>query len=266
MILTWVQGLSVWQLAALCSGFFVAATWLGIIFVRPFLRLLLRRQTGVNDLVSYSSAGFSLLYGLLLGLLSVATYQNVEKISAFVGQEAASLGLLYRSTDSFPEPLRTDLQALQRDYALYVIRKDWPAHEQGEIYQGGAARIAVIREKLMSFEPASANQQILLDQTLTILNDMSRSRVERLTSVDLRLPGVFWYVLLIGAAINVVLIWMLDMRFFAHLLLGGLVSFFLGVMIFLIAALDYPMRGAVAIDASAYQLIYDRVMAADETI
>ena len=56
------------------------------------------------------------------------------------------------------------------------------------------------------------------------------------------------------------------MRFFAHLLLGGLVSFFLGVMIFLIAALDYPMRGAVAIDASAYQLIYDRVMAADETI
>ena len=139
-MMDWVQDLSVWQLAALCSGFFVAVTWLGIIFVRPFLRLLLRRQTGVNDLVSYSSAGFSLLYGLLLGLLSVATYQNVEKINAFVGHEAASLGLLYRSTSSFPEPLRADLQALQRDYALYVINKDWPAHEQGEIFQGGAAR------------------------------------------------------------------------------------------------------------------------------
>jgi hypothetical protein len=77
---------------------------------------------------------------------------------------------------------------------------------------------------------------------------------------------VFWYVLLIGAAINVIFIWMLEMRFFAHLVLGGLVSFFLGVMIFLIMALDYPLRGSVSIEPAAYQLIYDRVMASDETI
>ena len=110
-----MQDLSPWALAALCSGIMVAITWLGIVFVRPFLRLLLRRQPGVNDLVSYSSAGFSLLYGLLLGLLSVATYQNMEKVNTFIGQEAASLGLLYLASSSFPEPLRGDLQALQRD-------------------------------------------------------------------------------------------------------------------------------------------------------
>ena len=84
--------------------------------------------------------------------------------------------------------------------------------------------------------------------------------------MGLSIPGVFWYVVLIGAAMNVVLIWMLDMRFFAHLVLGGLVSFFLGVMIFLIAAMDHPLRGAVRIDPAAYRLIYDRLMAQDETV
>jgi len=261
-----MQDLSPWALAALCSGIMVAITWLGIVFVRPFLRLLLRRQPGVNDLVSYSSAGFSLLYGLLLGLLSVATYQNMEKVNTFIGQEAASLGLLYLASSSFPEPLRGDLQALQRDYTLYVINKDWPAHEHGQILLGGASRLTVIREKLLSFEPVSANQEILLGQTLTIFNDLVQARVGRLGGVGLGLPGVFWYVLLIGAAINVILIWMLEMRFFAHLVLGGLVSFFLGVMIFLIMALDYPLRGSVSIEPAAYQLIYDRVMASDETI
>lgn len=262
----WLQGLSAWQLAVVCSGFFVLVTWLGIIFVRPFLRLFLRRQTGVNDLVSYSSAGFSLLYGLLLGLLSVAAYQNAEKIGAFVESEAAALGLLYRSTSSYPEPHRGELQELLRDYALYVIRKDWPAHEQGRILEGGVARLAVFRETLMGFEPTTANQTILQDHTLGIFNDLVRARVERLSGVDLSIPGVFWYVVLIGAAINVVLIWLLDMRFLAHLILGGLVAFFLGVMIFLIAAMDHPLRGAVAIDASAYERIYDTLMAADETV
>jgi hypothetical protein len=52
---------------------FVAIAWAGIIFVRPFLRLWMRGQEKSNDLITYASAGFSLFYGLLLGLLSVAT-------------------------------------------------------------------------------------------------------------------------------------------------------------------------------------------------
>ena len=86
------------------------------------------RQTGINDLASYSRVGFRLLYGLLLGRLSVATYQNVETINGFVGQEATSLGLLFRSSSTCPEPTRTELQALQRDYALSAIHEDWPAN------------------------------------------------------------------------------------------------------------------------------------------
>jgi hypothetical protein len=80
----WLQQLPPLPLAVVCSGAFVLLTWFGIVFVRPFLRLLLRRQPGANDLVSYTSSWFSLLYGLLLGLLAVATYQNAAQIQTSV--------------------------------------------------------------------------------------------------------------------------------------------------------------------------------------
>ena len=54
------------------------------------------------------------------------------------------------------------------------------------------------------------------------------------------------------------------MRFFTHMLLGGIVSFFLGVMIFLIASMDNPMKGEVSVPPASYRLVYDVLMAWDE--
>jgi hypothetical protein len=42
------------------------------------------------------------------------------------------------------------------------------------------------------------------------------------------------------------------MRFFTHIILGVIVAFFLGVVIFLIIAMDRPMRGEVSVQP-AYQ-------------
>jgi hypothetical protein len=60
------------------------------------------------------------------------------------------------------------------------------------------------------------------------------------------------------------MLWMLDMRFRSHLLLSGLVSFFLGVMLFVILAMDRPLRSELGVDASNFQLIYDVVMSEDD--
>ena len=252
-MIAWLQNLSPIALAIVCSGSFVLLTWFGIVFVRPFLRLVLRRQAGANDLVAYTSSWFSLLYGLLLGLLSVATYQNAAQVQTSVQREAGTLALLYRGSTAYPEPLRSELQFLLRDYTLYVVHKDWPAHHEGRIPQGGAARIGALVQTLETFEPATKSQ-----------DGLAESRIERLSGVSLAIPGVFWYVVLIGALINIVLIWMLEMRFFTHLILGGMISFFLGVMFFLLIAMDQPLRGAVAVSPTSYELAYRVLMEPDE--
>ena len=76
-------------------------------------------------------------------------------------------------------------------------------------------------QTLETFEPATKSQELALEQTFANLDGLAEARIERLSGVSLAIPGVFWYVVLIGALINIVLIWMLEMRFFTHLILGG---------------------------------------------
>jgi hypothetical protein len=48
------------------------------------------------------------------------------------------------------------------------------------------------------------------------------------------------------------------------MILGGIVAFFLGIVIFLIIAMDRPMRGEVSVQPGAYQLVYDVLMQWDD--
>ena len=57
-----------------------------------------------------------------------------------------------------------------------------------------------------------------------------------------------------------IFIWLFDLRLGAHLLLGGMISFFLATMISLIALMDNPFRGEVGVSAEAFQLVYDQLM------
>jgi hypothetical protein len=85
----YLYDISTVRLAIYCVGFFIVLMWLGIIFIKPFLRILIGRQPGINDLVFDTTSGFSLYYGLLLGLLTVAVYQNLEEVRQNISDEAS---------------------------------------------------------------------------------------------------------------------------------------------------------------------------------
>jgi Protein of unknown function (DUF4239) len=210
---------TVW-LAIYCVLFFVGVMWFGIVFVRPFLKILIGREPGVNDLVFYTTSGFSLFYGLLLGLLAVAACQNLEQVRQNVFGEASSLASLYRDASLYPEPIGSELRELLRDYTLYVIYKDWPAHRRGRIYNGGTNRLTMIEYTVLELNPENASQEILQSQTLQEFGDFVEARQRRLDGVGIAIPGVLWYVVAVGAFVNLVLIWMLRMRFFTHIILG----------------------------------------------
>ena len=52
-----------------------------------------------NDVVSYFFAGVGVFYGLALGLIAVATWEDFTGVDAIVGKEAAALAMLYRDFD-----------------------------------------------------------------------------------------------------------------------------------------------------------------------
>jgi hypothetical protein len=69
-----------------------------------------------------------------------------------------------------------------------------------------------------------------------------------------------WLTVGVGAAINMLLIWLFRLNLSVHLLLGGLISFFTATMICLIVLLDNPYRGELGVPPEAFQLIYEQLM------
>jgi len=181
-----------------------------------------------------------------------------------ISREASSLSTIYRSTDGYPEPLRSELKAELRDYTHYVIEKDWPAHRRGSVPEGGEHRLQVIRATLMSYEPATKTQELLHTELLHYLDEMMVHREQRMEAVNAAIPGVMWYMVVIGALLTIVFLWMLHMEPIPQIILGGITAFFLGIMIFLIYAMDHPLQGAVSVSPESFRSVYDLVMKWDE--
>jgi len=261
----WLEQLSAGQLALVICSFFIGITWLGILLVHPLMRRLLHRNEPSNELVIHIAGSFGLVYAVLLGLLTVATFQNTKDLEDDISREASDLSTIYRSADGEPEPLRSELQSELRDYTHYVIEKDWPAHRKGVVMMGGEHRLQVIRSTLMSYEPATKTQEELQSELLRYLDAMMVAREQRLAAVTATIPGVLWYVVVIGAFLMIAFLWMLHMELMPQIVLGGTTAFFLGIMIFLIYAMDRPLQGAVSVPPDPFRSVYDLVMKWDES-
>jgi hypothetical protein len=247
-------------MVALITGAFLLVNWLGSIFIRPFLRLIVRNQYGANDLISYLLGAHGVYFGILLGLLSLAAYENFNKAETQVTQEAASMSGLYRVFSGYPKPTRDELRQLLREYARSVISEDWPAQRRGETTRGGTELVTKIQTVLYAFEPQTPGQELLHGQALSSFNDLRDFRRLRLYAVTSGIPELLWYVVLIGAITSMVLFWMLEMKFLPHLLLGGISNFFLATLIAFVVAMDNPFLGEVSISSSPFEQIYDQLM------
>ncbi|WP_168221928.1 bestrophin-like domain [Aquisphaera giovannonii] len=252
----WIYDVPTHQLALLIAGTFVGFFWIGCILVRPILRLFVRSRSGTNDIVGYVLSCFGVFYGLLLGLIAVAAYQNFSQVEASVSSEVNALTALYQDCRSYPEPHAQNLQWLLRDYCRSVIKYSWPLQRRGLIPQGGRVRLVAFQEKLREFNPQTKADEIHHAETLRQFNTFIALRQSRLNAVTTGIPAVMWYVVIVGAVINLAMVWMFEMRFITQLVLGGLLAFFLGTMIFLIAAMDNPFRGEVSVSPEPFENLY----------
>jgi hypothetical protein len=259
-MLYWIYDMPTWPMVGLVCAFFVGVTWLGILFVRPILRAVLGRHSGLNDSVGYLLGAHGVYLGVLLGLLAVAAYQNFSNAESIIGNEATKLSGLYRDVSTYPEPYRTKLTALLRVYTEFVIKEGWPLQKKGLIPTKGTKIINQFEKELMKYEPQTVTQQIMHTEAIHQLNAFTEARRARLQAVTTGLPMILWAVVLIGAAVAIFLMWILDMKLMSHFVLSGVVSFYLATLIALVAAMDNPFRGEVSVSPEAYQMVLDTVM------
>jgi hypothetical protein len=260
MTMYWIYDLPNWTLGSLIVAFFLALSLAGLFATRPMVCRLMGGANH-NDIVSYFFAGIGVFYGLALGLIAVATWENYTDIDGVVGTEAAAVASFYRDLDGYPQPLRGRLEEMMREYTKVVIEKEWPAHKEGIALDDGDAMLDRLEDEVMRFEPTHEREKILQGEVLRSLDTVQEQRRLRLQAVPTGLPAALWSVVLIGALLTIAityLFWLDNLR--VHALLVGVMAIFIGLLVFLTAAMDNPFRGDFSVSSDAFQAVLDTIM------
>lgn len=249
----WLYDLPIWQLGTLIVSTFVLFTSVGLVLSRRTIYRTFRVSDDTNETVNGIFAGAGVLLGLLLGLVAVAAWENYETVDDVVVKEAAAVAALYRDVSTLKDPDRVLLQQDLKDYLAYVVNVAWPAHRKGETPKGGALILSAFLGKLTVYHADTPEQRVFLAEVFAAYNKLIEAQRLRMGVVTSGLPVVFWVVILAGVILSVFITYFFHVSLLKmHLMLTGLFSAFLGFMIFLILAVDNPLRGEVSISPDPY--------------
>jgi hypothetical protein len=143
-------------LVALCSG----GAALGVLATRTAADRLFGPSPGHNEVVSFYMEAFGVFYGLTLGLIAVATWQNYTEVDKLVAQEAAALRVLHGNMSWYPPAVRGELNRGLLAYTDFVIREEWPTQRQGILLGTGQEQLLAFRRPLMAFDPATERRRL----------------------------------------------------------------------------------------------------------
>ncbi len=257
----WLYDLPNWVFGTLVVGAFVGFALTGQLVVRRFLPRWFGDKE-YNDLVGHFLSASGVFFGITLGLLSVGAWENFTGVDAAVAQEASAIGVCYRMLDNYPEPQRTVLTGQLSLYTRREIDVAWPKQRIG-ITPGaiGNEQIEQLQRTLTHFEPVGEGQRALHAEALRLFSNMVEARRTRLASVSTQLPPIVWFVVVIGSALNLSLMWLFvveNKRL--QDLLTALLAGLLGLLVFLLAVMDLPFRGEYSVGPDAFELVYQQLM------
>lgn len=261
MVLYWFCNLPTFVSFIIITGFFPAFGLLGLHFSRKTFHKKLSYGQDRNDQVAFFMSVLGVFYGITIGLVAVGTWENFESVQEKVSTEAATLGALYRDVSSMPEPIRSDLHQALKDYTNEVIHRDWPLQQNGIVPQGALNHLDAVQQKLYSYRPAHATEEILLSESIGKFNELVMLRRMRVMSIGNGLPITVWLVSFIGALICISFFWFLVMEDYGiQMTLTALCAFFIGTMIFLIVMMDNPYTGEIAVSTKSFELVQHELM------
>ncbi|MEA2686419.1 MAG: hypothetical protein QOE93_1614, partial [Actinomycetota bacterium] len=164
-----------------CAG--VAAT-LVVLVVRRFARP--SKVDGENEIVGWMFSGLVVVGAVFMAFVVFSVYERYSVLREATTEEAAQLVVVYRDTQDFSEPAKTEAQDALRGYAANVMAKEWKSHGLLVAHTSGDA-LNPVWAAYRSRVGADPN-----DAIAGRLHDLEHLRHLRHLAGESSLPGGFW--------------------------------------------------------------------------
>jgi hypothetical protein len=250
----WAVGLSLAIVA-------VIGTILLELGVRHFVSATFRRQH--NDIAAAIFSIIGVTYAVLLAFVAMLAWEGFNKAKAASYMEAALVLDVIQAADGLAEPARVKMLDGMNHYTRAVIGIEWPAQAEGHAQRAGDRYLDELQELAASLRPSSqadTNFHALLLQSLTRLRD---ARQERLLAAETTIPGIVWFVVIVGGAITIAFSSFLGAPSVGmHLGMCCLLAVSGVLVLVLIIALSNPFRGDFRVSTAPFDYVLSRVGAA----
>jgi Protein of unknown function (DUF4239) len=200
-----------------------------------------------NDLIGWQLSIVGTTYAVIMGFMLYTVWTNFGAAEVNSDSEANALVNIYRLADGLPAVQRDELKQAARMYADAVVDKDWPLMARG--YEGTLASHDFDQKMwqiLMSVKAASPTEITAEDHALYELSAVAeRRRIRQLESIS-RLPGVLWFVLIVGGIVTIVSTCMFGAdSALLHTLQVFAFSLLIALILVAIGDIDRPYQGSV---------------------
>jgi len=249
-----------WLFGTLIVTLFVIVGVTGLFGFNRLIRNRIHLTEAMNNDIIFFASAISVFYSLTVGLIAVGVWRTYTDTANIVSEEATAIGCFYRDISGYAEPTRGQLQAEVRSYVDFLITVAWPKQIRGEATDEATRMLTRLEKDMVAYEPTTAGQQILHAQALHEYNEIAGLRRRRLHAIGAGLPSVMWSVVLLGAALVLGITYLLRIQETVQFILTGCLAMFIGLVVFVIASLDRPLSGPLAIDSHPYQIVRDRLI------
>ena len=229
----------------------------GLILVQRLVPIALRREH--NDVAGFIYAVLGVTYAVLLALMVVAVWEEWERAGDTADEEASALAEIFWIADRLPESDGRQIQEVARSYGRVVVDEEWALMEHEKSSPRAWDLLDELRASLQDFDPSTSGQQVLYEQSLDRMHDLANARRDRLLEAENGLPAILWVVLIIGDVIVVGFTYLFGLQSTAiHLLMVGALALIIALVLFTVAALNFPFKGDITVDPDAMEHVLGR--------
>ncbi|WP_394621708.1 hypothetical protein JNUCC0626_22260 [Lentzea sp. JNUCC 0626] len=240
---------------------------LGAAVISAVLVVITRRfgsdEVGEKNLGAGGSV-FSIVAGLhavLAAFILISLFDAANGAEEQVQREANSLVAVNWSSDSLPEPAKSKVDGLIREYVSIVVDDEWPRMREGEdVGNRGWTTLNQLRETIATSAPDGGWQEDRKAEAANQLWEVYQARQERLDASGGGISPVVWLALLIGTVLSLLFPYLFGgPNLISQLLITITLSSTLILLLFAIYQLQNPFSGGVLIPPDAFSSALDRL-------
>ena len=207
-----------------------------------------------NDIIGWQLGILGTTYAVIMGFMLYTVWTNFGVAELNADSEANALISVYRLADGLPEPQRDQIKQEARTYADTVVNEDWPAMSAG--VQPPFQSREPTRKMwaiLMTVKTASPTQLTAEDHSLYELSTLTEDRQMRQLQSISRIPGILWFVLIVGGAVTIASSCMFGTANSSlHAYQVFSFSLLIALVLIAIADIDRPFQGSVHVQKTAF--------------